>query len=88
MLIIILLGFHNYKRSGVFYIMPTEGKYAIHRYFANDVLSKSLNINPIQSEKLESELTYKWLKDNKIKRAGSVATKSLKALKLSFFLLY
>lgn len=76
-LIIILLGFHNYKRSGVFYIMPTEGKYAIHRYFANDVLSKSLNINPIQSEKLESELTYKWLKDNKIKLDSNLDHKKI-----------
>jgi hypothetical protein len=65
--IILLLGLHNYKRSGVFYVMPTEGKYSVHRYFANDILSNSLNINSIQSEKLESELTYKWLKDNKIK---------------------
>lgn len=66
-LIISFLGFHNYKRAGVFYIMPTEGKYAIHRYFSNDVLSKALKIDPILSEKLESELTYKWLKENKIK---------------------
>lgn len=47
--------------------MPTEGKYAIHRYFSNDVLSKALKIDPILSEKLEAELSYKWLKDNKIK---------------------
>lgn len=62
--ICIILGIHNYKRAGVFYVMPTEGKYGMYKYFAKDVLkiSKKISINEINN--MEVKRSTLWIKDN------------------------
>ena len=62
--ICLLVGFHNYKRSGVFYVMPTEGKYGMYKYFAKDILSEGNNLNKLDVNKSELEKSLKWIQVN------------------------
>jgi len=60
----LLLGFHNYKRAGVFYVMPTEGKYVMYKYFAKNILVDANNSNLTEVNKSEVEKSLTWIKKN------------------------
>ena len=59
-----LLGVHNSKRANIFYIMPTEGKYVIYKYFAKSVLAEATNKTNLEIEKSESKKAILWLEKN------------------------
>lgn len=58
------LGIHNYKKSGVFYIMPLEGKYGMYRYFSLGILAKTNNISEDLVIKSEKKKSYEWVVKN------------------------
>ena len=60
--ICILIGVHNYKRAGVFYVMPLEGKYGMYRYFSKDILATSQNKTIEQINKSEVKKAVEWIK--------------------------
>lgn len=62
--ICLLLGIHNYKRAGVFYVMPTEGKYGMYKYFAKNILVESNNSTVSEINKLEVKKSLIWIKNN------------------------
>ena len=49
---------HNYKRAGIFYVMPTEGKYVMYKYFAKDIIVNSTNKTSQEINKSESKRQY------------------------------
>lgn len=59
-----ILGFHNFKRAGIFYVMPTEGKYGMYKYFAKNILSKSEKISVDEINKKEVKKSLIWIKKN------------------------
>ena len=67
-LTLLSIGYGNYKRMGVFYIMPTQGNEAIYHYLAENILSKSEAI-PSQeiSKKMNNDLNN-WKVENGIKK--------------------
>ncbi len=63
-IICFLLGMHNYKRAGIFYVMPTEGKYVMYKYFAKDIIVNSTNKTSQEINKSESKKAILWLEKN------------------------
>lgn len=63
-LILSLLGFHNYLRADRFYIMPTEGSYSQYRYFTKDLLAKKTNSNISEINKSEIKKAQDWINFN------------------------
>ncbi len=63
-IICFLLGMHNFKRGEVFYIMPSEGKYVMYKYFAKDILKKSSNRTTKEINKSESKKAILWIEKN------------------------
>ncbi len=53
-------GYHNYVRSGLFYIVPNEARANLYLYFVPNIISKE----EIENEK---KLSLSWIKKNKIK---------------------
>ena len=67
-LTLLSIGYGNYKRMGVFYIMPIQGNEAIYHYLAENILRKSEAI-PSQeiSKKMNNDLNN-WKVENGIKK--------------------
>lgn len=66
LVICIGLGLHNYKRVGLFYVMPTEGKYGLYKYLSKDVLIQAQNSSMEEVNKAEVEKSFLWIKENQI----------------------
>ena len=66
-LIVSLLGIYNYKKTDVFYFLPSEGKRDIYVYFSTSMLAQKEKISEPEIQKKEIQKAYKWLKDNNIK---------------------
>ena len=64
LIICLILGFHNFKRAGVFYVMPTEAKYGVYKYFAKEILIKSNNLSITEVNKSEVKSSLIWIKNN------------------------
>ena len=62
--ICLILGFHNFKRAGIFYVMPTEGKYGMYKYFAKNILSQSEKISVEEINKKEVKKSLIWIEKN------------------------
>lgn len=62
--ICLLLGIHNYKRAGIFYVMPTEGKYSMYKYFAKNILVESKKSSISEINKSEVKKSLIWINDN------------------------
>lgn len=66
MIVLAFIGFHNYKRAGVFYVTSTQAKDGFYVYLAPEILSKKYNINSnlaltnLQKKKLS------WINENKL----------------------
>ena len=58
------LGMHNYKKSGVFYVMPLEGKYGMYRYFSLGILGQVNNMSEELVIKSEKKKSYEWMVRN------------------------
>ena len=58
------VGFHNLKRAGIFYVMPTEGNYSMYRYFAKDVLQDAQAYSDDEVNQIETNRALGWVKDN------------------------
>jgi len=63
-LICLLIGIHNYKRSNIFYVMPTEGKYGMYKYFAKNILIEAKNLNIDEVNKIEMIKSIEWIRNN------------------------
>jgi len=64
LVICIFLGLHNYKRVGVFYMMPTEGKYGMYKYFAKNILAEANNVPISEVNRSEVNKSLIWMKKN------------------------
>ena len=64
LIICFILGMHNFKRAGVFYVMPTEGKYNMYKYFAKDVLAKKNETTTTAINKIEVKNSLIWIKNH------------------------
>ena len=58
-LLINIAGYHNYKKSGKFFIIPKETKSVLHAYFATTIMSDKQILD-------ETEKTIKFIKNNNI----------------------
>ena len=57
LIVILFVGIHNLKRSGVFYLAPTDQKLAIKIYMMPKVMSLKENIStPVAKEKIDKEI--------------------------------
>ena len=64
-LIHLIVGFHNYKRSGIFYSTSTQAKDGFYIYLAPNILANKLNISSSDAFKILNEKKYKWsIKNN------------------------
>ena len=66
LVIFIIIGFHNYKRTGVAYFMPNGSKTALYIYLAPQVLAKKNNSSVEQAQKKMKEQTKMWIEKNNI----------------------
>lgn len=64
LIICLILGTHNFKRAGIFYVMPTEGKYNMYKYFAKDVLAKKNKTSITVINQIEVKNSLIWIKNN------------------------
>jgi hypothetical protein len=58
------VGFHNLKRAGIFYVMPTEGNYSMYRYFAKDVLKDTKAYSSVEVNQIEMDRALTWINNN------------------------
>lgn len=66
MIVLAFIGFHNYKRAGIFYVTSTQAKDGFYMYLAPEILAKKYNINSkLALKKLEST-KVSWINENKI----------------------
>ena len=66
LIIFIIIGFHNYKRTGVAYFMPNGSKTALYIYLAPQVLAKKNNSSVVQARKKMKEQAKMWIEKNNI----------------------
>ncbi len=64
LIICLILGYHNYKRAGTFYVMPTEAKYGMYTYFAKRILVESKNSSLTEINKSEAKNSLIWMDNN------------------------
>ena len=64
--LLVVIGFSNYKRVGIFYFMPIQGNEAVYHYLAHPILTKGQKMTSVEaSQKLITDLK-KWKVENKI----------------------
>ncbi len=73
LVIFIIIGFHNYKRTGVAYFMPNGSKTALYIYLAPKVLAKKNNSSVVQARKKMKEQAKMWIEKNNIDVTQSAA---------------
>jgi hypothetical protein len=71
-LVIILLGYSNFYRSGYFYIMPTQANDAIYWYLADPIYSKNHSITSQQAQTIKQEREDLWIKKNNINLSSEI----------------
>ena len=65
-LVIFFLGYHNFSRSGVFYVSPSQSKDGFYMYMLPSLLSKKQKISTLEaSEKLVNEKKL-WIKEQNL----------------------
>ena len=69
--ILSFVGYHNYVRAGVFYIMPNETRSNINLYLIPSIISDEAEIQ-------ETKLALEWIKQNKIKIDVKVTNKEIR----------
>ena len=65
-IILLVIGCHNYTRSGIFYAIPWQSKIAAYHYATHNIEAKGKSINSAiaYAEKIKKE--KEWVKDNHI----------------------
>ena len=66
MIVLVFIGFHNYKRAGVFYVTSTQAKDGFYVYLAPEILAKKYNIDSKQALKNLQAIKASWINDNKL----------------------
>lgn len=64
-LVLSIIGFNNYKRSGKFYILTADTTISIHIDLVSKVMSKKLNITNQEFRIIEGKYAKKWIIENK-----------------------
>ena len=64
--ILFVRGFSNFKRAGIFYILPTQGNESIFHYLANPVETRGAQISDEEADINFSNKYKKWKNENKI----------------------
>ena len=64
--ILFVIGFSNFKRAGIFYILPTQGNESIFHYLANPVETRGAQISDEEADINFSNKYKKWKNENKI----------------------
>ena len=64
--VIMLIGYSNFYRSGFFYILPTQANDAIYWYMADPLYSKSQGVTPEQAHHINKQKENLWIKENNI----------------------
>ena len=65
-LVLILLGYSNYQRSGIFYLQPTQSMDQPYNYMAHIIDARSKNISEKEAYKIKIENEIKWINKNQI----------------------
>ena len=85
----LLIGMFNYHKTKDFYIIPSEGKYAIHTYFSTDIIAKKLNLSTEEAVTYELEKTIQWALKNDINFKDQFNIQNIKSsLDLKSYILY
>ena len=66
LIILLIVGFANYKRSGVFYFNPPGGKTALHLYLPEVILTKATSISYEEAYNKKKSDEKQWLIKNDI----------------------
>ena len=66
MIVLAFIGFHNYKRVGVFYVTSTQAKDGFYIYLAPEILAKKHNINSKLALKNLQNKKVSWINENKL----------------------
>ena len=66
MIVLAFIGFHNYKRVGVFYVTSTQAKDGFYIYLAPEILAKKHNINSKLALKDLQNKKVSWINENKL----------------------
>ena len=64
LIIFLSVGLHNFKRMGLFYVMPLETKYCVYSYFSKGILQKVNNFTPVEIDQQEVKKSLLWLEKN------------------------
>ena len=64
--VLIFLGYHNYSRSGVFYINPTQAKDGFYTYMIPSIVSKKDKISISQAKDILISREKSWVDENNI----------------------
>ena len=65
-IILLILGYHNFKRSDIFYVTAGQSKYSHFHYLVPQVISKKNNIPVFEAFKKITEYKNNWIKVNNI----------------------
>lgn len=65
-IVLIFIGYHNYSRSGVFYISPTQSKDGFYKYMLPSIISKKDNISISHAKDILKSKEKSWIDKNKI----------------------
>jgi len=66
LIVIFFLGYHNFKRSDIFYVIPGQAKVAHYRYLVPQVISIKNNIAESEISRREKKSELKWIIENNI----------------------
>ena len=66
LIVLLIVGYSNYKRSGVFYFNPPGGKTTLHLYLPEVILTKATNISYEDAYNKKKSDEKQWLIENDI----------------------
>ena len=66
LIVLSILGYHNFKRSDIFHVTPKQSKDAFYQILVPQVLSKKNNISEFEARSLVEKNERIWIKNNKI----------------------
>ena len=65
-LVHLVIGFHNYKRLGIFYSTSTQAKDGFYIYLAPNILANKLNISSNEAINILNEKKHNWVLKNNL----------------------
>lgn len=86
LIILFILGYHNFKKTGIFYLAPEQSKNAHYQVLAHQILSKKNNVPEYESIKSIEQLEKNWIKDNTINLNNFEDRRRLSNYRQKFFL--